>query len=73
MELVASGLFPGFTTVALPHYEMGSCASRQLLELMASPSGKARQVRQSGQLIRRGSVAPPPVGNRGIASAGVKG
>jgi LacI family transcriptional regulator len=61
MELVASGLFPGLTTVALPHYEMGSWGIERLLALMESPSGKAEQVKLSGQLIRRRSVAPPPV------------
>jgi LacI family transcriptional regulator len=61
MELVASGLFPGLTSVALPHYEMGSWGVQQLLALMESPSRKARQVKLSGQLVRRRSVAPPPV------------
>jgi LacI family transcriptional regulator, galactose operon repressor len=60
MELVASALFPGLTTVALPHYEMGSWGVRQLLALMESPTRKAKQVKLSGQLIRRRSVAPPP-------------
>jgi LacI family transcriptional regulator len=60
MELVASGLFPGLTTVALPHYEMGAWGVRQLLALEASPSGKGEQVKLSGQLVRRRSVAPPP-------------
>jgi LacI family transcriptional regulator len=61
MELVASGLFPGLTSVALPHYEMGSWGVQQLLALMEPPSRKARQVKLSGQLIRRRSVAPLPV------------
>jgi LacI family transcriptional regulator len=67
MELVASGLFPGLTTVALPHYEMGAWGVRQLLALMASPNERAKQVKLSGQLIRRRSVAPPPMspGRRG--------
>jgi len=67
MELVASGLFPGLTTVALPHYEMGAWGVRQLLALMASPSERAKQVKLSGRLIRRRSVAPPPMspGRRG--------
>jgi LacI family transcriptional regulator len=60
MELVASGMFPGLTTVALPHYEMGSWGVQRLLADMGSPSGKAEQVKLSGRLIRRGSVAPPP-------------
>jgi LacI family transcriptional regulator len=60
MELVASGLFPGLTSVALPHYEMGSWGVRQLLALMESANGKAKQVKLSGGLTRRRSVAPPP-------------
>jgi LacI family transcriptional regulator len=60
MEFTA-GLHPGLTTVALPHYEMGSWGVQQLLALMESPTRKAKQVKLSGQLIRRRSVAPPPV------------
>jgi LacI family transcriptional regulator len=56
----AGGLFPGLTTVALPHYEMGSWGVQQLLALMESPTATAEQVQLSGQLIRRRSVAPPP-------------
>jgi LacI family transcriptional regulator, galactose operon repressor len=60
MEFTA-GLYPGLTTVALPHYEMGSWGVQQLLALMESPTERAKQVQLSGQLIRRRSVAPPPV------------
>jgi LacI family transcriptional regulator len=56
----AAGLFPGLTTVALPHYEMGSWGVQQLLALMESPTATAQQVQLAGQLIRRRSVAPPP-------------
>jgi LacI family transcriptional regulator len=56
----AAGLFPGLTTVALPHYEMGAWGVQQLLALMESPTKRAKQVRLSGQLVRRRSVAPPP-------------
>jgi LacI family transcriptional regulator len=56
----AAGLHPGLTTVALPHYEMGSWGVRQLLALMESPTATARQVRLAGELVRRRSVAPPP-------------
>jgi LacI family transcriptional regulator len=56
----AAGLFPGLTTVALPHYEMGSWGFQQLLALMESPAERAKQVRLPGLLIRRRSVAPPP-------------
>jgi LacI family transcriptional regulator len=55
------GLYPGLTTVALPHYEMGSWGVQQLLALMESPTERAKQVQLSGQLIRRRSVAPPPL------------
>jgi LacI family transcriptional regulator len=60
MELVASGLFPGLTSVALPHYEMGSWGVHQLLTLMESANGEAKQAKLSGRLTRRRSVAPPP-------------
>jgi LacI family transcriptional regulator len=59
MEFTA-GLYPALTTVALPHYEMGSWGVQQLLALMESPTERAKQVRLSGQLVRRRSVAPPP-------------
>jgi LacI family transcriptional regulator len=59
MEFTA-GLHPGLTTVALPHYEMGSWGVQQLLALMESPTATAQQVQLAGQLIRRRSVAPPP-------------
>jgi LacI family transcriptional regulator len=61
MELVASGLFPGLTSVALPHYEMGAWGVQQLLALIESPSERAEQVKLCGQLVRRRSVAPPPM------------
>jgi LacI family transcriptional regulator len=60
MELVASGLFPGLTTVALPHHQMGAWGVEQLPSSMESPNGTANQVMLSGQLTRRRSVAPPP-------------
>jgi LacI family transcriptional regulator len=59
MQLVADGLFPGLTTVELPHYEMGAWAARRLLE-----PGPARHARLRGELIRRGSVGPPPAKTR---------
>ena len=60
MEGVASGLYPGLTTVALPHYEMGAWGVRQLLALIDTPGRKGDQVKLSGRLIHRRSVAPPP-------------
>ena len=62
-EIIADGLYPGLTTVALPHYEMGQWAMRTLLRLIESPGG-----RRAGTgphlmpcpLVRRDSIGPPP-------------
>jgi LacI family transcriptional regulator len=59
MPHVADGLFPGLTTVELPHYEMGAWAARQLLASISGESVAARHARLHGKLIRRGSVAAP--------------
>jgi LacI family transcriptional regulator len=59
---VAVGLFPGLTTVELPHYEMGAWAARQLIELTAPTPPPARHARLRGRLVRRGSVTTPPHG-----------
>jgi LacI family transcriptional regulator len=56
MRHIADGLFPGLTTVALPHYEMGAWAARRLLDTTSAPE----QRRFRGQLVRRGSVATAP-------------
>jgi LacI family transcriptional regulator len=61
LQFVASGLHPGLTTVALPHYEMGAWGVGQLLALTESSAGESKQIELSGQLIRRRSVAPPPL------------
>ena len=60
-ELIAGGLRPGLTTVALPHYEMGRWAVTTLLE--AIDSDGAAPVRHEAlpcPLVRRASVGPPP-------------
>jgi LacI family transcriptional regulator len=59
MPHVCDGLFPGLTTVELPHYEMGAWAARQLLASISAEPVPARHARLPGQLIRRGSVAAP--------------
>jgi len=55
---------PGLTTIALPHYEMGSWAVEQLYaQLEARSRGEAPavpRIRMPGALVRRGSVAAPP-------------
>ncbi|MFG3340697.1 LacI family DNA-binding transcriptional regulator [Glycomyces sp. NPDC048151] len=62
-ELIAANLFPGLTTVALPHYEMGEWAVEKLVHLLsgdaedtAAPDGPTRL---PCPLIVRGSVAAP--------------
>jgi LacI family transcriptional regulator len=57
MRHIADGLFPGLTTVALPHYEMGAWAARRLLDTSAPEQRRLR-----GRLVRRGSVTIAPGG-----------
>lgn len=52
MRHIADGLFPGLTTVALPHYEMAVWAAHKLLD--AASAAEHRRLR--GRLVRRGSV-----------------
>ena len=61
-EFVADGIFPGLTTVELPHYDMGVWAAEQLFERIESgPQGTkpALTARLRGPVIHRDSVAPP--------------
>ncbi|MBM0227401.1 substrate-binding domain-containing protein [Micromonospora sp. ATA51] len=63
-ELIAEGLYPGLTTVALPHYEMGAWAVETMVDLLDQPKGArrrtARQVVMPCPLVRRQSVATAP-------------
>jgi LacI family transcriptional regulator len=62
-ELICDGMFPGLTTVALPHYEMGARAVAQLLALTSAPdrgTGPAAQEMLPCPLVARASVASPP-------------
>ena len=73
LDLVASSLSPGLTTVALPHYDMGALARELLLEQTGDlhvgdrAAGRATQVHMRCPLVRRGSVGPPPVNSRGVS------
>lgn len=62
-ELIAANLFPGLTTVALPHYEMGAWAVETLVRLLhGEAEHKAladEPTRLDCPLVVRGSVAPP--------------
>ena len=60
LELIAAALWPGLTTVALPHYEMGRWAVTRLLDDIEGPETAAVQEKLSCPLIERGSVGPPP-------------
>jgi LacI family transcriptional regulator len=60
LELIAAALWPGLTTVALPHYEMGRWAVTRLLDDIESPGTAPVQEKFSCPLIERGSVGPPP-------------
>ncbi|MFB9236955.1 LacI family DNA-binding transcriptional regulator [Plantactinospora siamensis] len=63
-EIIAEGLHPGLTTMALPHYEMGAWAVQTMVELLARPADAppqpAAHVVMPCPLIRRASVAPAP-------------
>jgi LacI family transcriptional regulator len=57
---IADGLFPNLTTVALPHYEMGTWGVRTLVEQLTRPADSdPSQVALACPLIRRESVGPP--------------
>lgn len=62
-ELIAANLFPGLTTVALPHYEMGAWAVETLVHLLHGEVKYKlladRPTRLDCPLVIRGSVAKP--------------
>jgi LacI family transcriptional regulator len=59
MRVIASNMFPGLTSVALPHYEMGAWAVKQLLAMEDAEPGTAARARLPGRLVRRASVGHP--------------
>ena len=58
LEIIADALWPGLTTVALPHYEMGSWAVHRLLDDIENPGAPAVQTQTGLPLIERGSARP---------------
>jgi LacI family transcriptional regulator len=61
-EYIAEGLYPALTTMALPHYEMGTWAVRRLLDLTGTPPSAPSPPESRlmpSPLIRRSSVSPP--------------
>jgi LacI family transcriptional regulator len=62
-EIIADGLYPGLTTVALPHYEMGRWALETLAGLIEGDPPASRQGNpylMPCALVRRRSIAAPP-------------
>jgi LacI family transcriptional regulator len=60
-ELIAAHLYPGLSTMALPHYEMGRWAVNYLLEqAVSTPGNIAAQHMLECQYIERGSISAPP-------------
>lgn len=61
-ELIADGLYPGLTSIELPHYDMGVWAAEQLFDRIEARPGSdavAPTTRLRGPVIHRHSVAPP--------------
>ncbi|MCU1568851.1 MAG: LacI family transcriptional regulator [Pseudarthrobacter sp.] len=63
-ELIAANLYPGLTTVALPHYEMGAWAAGKLIDAIEGKTDLALMALHPTvldcPLVRRDSVAAPP-------------
>ena len=58
--LLASLVFPQLTTVALHSAEMGSRAAAMLIDQIVDNQQARVEILQPGELVVRGSVAPPP-------------
>jgi LacI family transcriptional regulator len=59
LELIADGLRPGLTTVALPHYEMGAWAVQTLIRQIDDGDQPVEQALMTCPLVERGSVGRP--------------
>jgi LacI family transcriptional regulator len=59
LELIADGLWPGLSTMALPHYEMGRWAVLKLLNEVENPEAPRTHEKIPCPLVERQSVAPP--------------
>jgi LacI family transcriptional regulator len=60
--LLASRLQPPLTTIRIPQYDVGTRAAELLMALVAEPARSPETVLISGELVVRGSTAPPPAG-----------
>jgi LacI family transcriptional regulator len=61
-ELIAEGVRPQLTTVALPHYEMGAWAVETLRRHIEDPDSDVEQAHLPCPLVPRDSVAAPRAG-----------
>jgi LacI family transcriptional regulator len=59
LELIADALWPGLSTMALPHYEMGRWAVHKLLNELENPGAPRVHEKIACPLVERDSVAPP--------------
>lgn len=59
LELIADGLWPGLSTIALPHYEMGRWAVLKLLEELDNPAAPRMQEKIACPPVDRESIAAP--------------
>jgi LacI family transcriptional regulator len=60
--LLADRLQPPLTTIRIPQYDVGTRAAELLMALVAEPARRPETVLISGELVVRGSTAPPPAG-----------
>jgi LacI family transcriptional regulator len=60
--LLAGRLQPPLTTIRIPQYDVGARAAELLLAQVDDPDRHPETVLISGELIVRGSTAPPPAG-----------
>lgn len=56
-KLIAENLVPQLTTVSLSYFRMGAAAAKLVLTAKAKGRGKVQRI--PGELLMRGSVAPP--------------
>jgi LacI family transcriptional regulator len=61
-KLIAENLVPQLTTVSLSYFGMGAAAAKLVLTGKAKGTGKGKVRRIPGELLIRGSVAPPSIG-----------
>ena len=59
LELIADALWPGLSTMALPHYEMGRWVVHKLLNELENPGAPRVHEKIACPLVERDSVAPP--------------